>query len=130
MPEDLIIGNGMAAPSGACWFTALVPTSMRSAIACERVGAGGAGERIVREMFRNRKIIYDPIGFVDDNVQKIGSTIQGVKVLGALPDIPRILKHKNVKAAIITIADISHRQISGLYEMLRQSGITVAPMPR
>ena len=88
------------------------------------IGAGGSGERIVREMFRNNTILYDPIGFVDDNVNKIGSTIQGVKVLGALHEMPRILKHKNVKAAIITIADISHRQISGLYEMLRQSGIT------
>jgi FlaA1/EpsC-like NDP-sugar epimerase len=88
------------------------------------IGAGGSGERIVREMFRNSTILYDPIGFVDDNVNKIGSTIQGVKVLGALHEMPRILKHKNVKAAIITIADISHRQISGLYEMLRQSGIT------
>ena len=88
------------------------------------IGAGGSGERIVREMFRNKKIIYDPMGFVDDNVNKIGSTIQGVKVLGALQDIPRILKHKNMKAAIITIADLSHRKISLLYEMLRQSGIT------
>lgn len=88
------------------------------------IGAGGTGERIVREMFRNNKIIYDPIGFVDDSVRKIGSTIQGVRVLGALQDMPRILKHKNVKAAIITIANLSHRQISGLYEMLRQSGIT------
>jgi FlaA1/EpsC-like NDP-sugar epimerase len=87
------------------------------------IGAGGTGERIVREMFRNEHIIYKPIGFVDDNAKLIQTTIQGVRVLGALKDIPRVVKNKNVRAAIITISTLSHSQISLLYDMLKQSGI-------
>ena len=74
-------------------------------------------------MFRNEKIIYKPIGFVDDNLNLMQTTIQSIRVLGPLKDIPRVVKNKNVKVAIITISTLSHSQISQLYDMLRQSGI-------
>ena len=46
------------------------------------VGAGDAGQLMVREMQRNRQLHYTPIGFVDDDPRKRGARINGVRVLG------------------------------------------------
>src|SRR5204862_1335032 len=46
------------------------------------VGAGDAGQLMVREMQRNRQLHYTPIGFVDDDPRKKNTRIHGVRVLG------------------------------------------------
>lgn len=51
------------------------------------VGAGDAGEMIVREMIRQRNSEYIPIGFLDDDRMKLNNHIHGVKVLGPLSSL-------------------------------------------
>jgi FlaA1/EpsC-like NDP-sugar epimerase len=51
------------------------------------VGAGDAGEMIVREMIRQRNSEYIPIGFLDDDRTKLNNHIHGVKVLGPLSSL-------------------------------------------
>jgi hypothetical protein len=46
------------------------------------VGAGDAGQLIVREMQRNPQLGYTPIGLVDDDPRKKNLRIHGVRVLG------------------------------------------------
>ncbi len=50
------------------------------------VGAGDAGDMIVREMRRGGG--YQPIAFIDDDPAKVGRTIHGVTVLGTRDDLP------------------------------------------
>src|ERR671935_12149 len=64
------------------------------------VGAGDAGQLMVREMQRNRQLHYTPIGFVDDDPRKRGARIVGVRVLVSERDFP---------AAIPVLADVGHR---------------------
>jgi FlaA1/EpsC-like NDP-sugar epimerase len=51
------------------------------------IGAGDAGEMIVREMIRQRGSEYIPIGFLDDDRMKLNNHIHGVKVLGPLSSL-------------------------------------------
>ena len=53
------------------------------------VGAGVAGTTIMRELKQNPDLDYKPIGFVDDDITKLGIKIHGKRVLGTTNDIHR-----------------------------------------
>ena len=53
------------------------------------MGAGDAGEKVLREIRDNPGLKLDPIGVLDDDIDKQGKTIHGVPVLGTLEDIDR-----------------------------------------
>ena len=53
------------------------------------VGAGQAGEGLVRDLKRTRA--YLPVGLVDDLKSKRGLEVHGVRVLGSIPQLPELV---------------------------------------
>ncbi|MBI1325973.1 hypothetical protein GC170_22665 [bacterium] len=51
-------------------------------------GAGDAGEILARELLNNPNWRLRPIGFLDDDIQKTGRTLHGMRVLGGLDKLP------------------------------------------
>jgi len=67
-------------------------------------GAGDAGESMIREMIKsNGHCPYLPVGLLDDDRNKKGMTIHGLKVFGGRKDIPKIIKSRNIEEIIIAI---------------------------
>ncbi len=85
------------------------------------IGAGNTGERIVRELKRNGK--FNPVFFVDDDPNKIGTCIHNVPVLGKIKDLPKLLKDNHVEMAIIAIPSLSHKKIREIFNLLVNTGI-------
>lgn len=54
------------------------------------VGAGLAGESLVRDLLRDVSNSYVPVAFVDDNIQKQGKELHGIRVVGTCADIPQM----------------------------------------
>ena len=67
------------------------------------VGAGDAGAMIAREMRDNRIYGYRPIGFIDDNPNKIGHRIHGVGVLGSRESLPRIIAEQRPDVVLVAM---------------------------
>ena len=67
------------------------------------IGAGDAGENIVREMQTHSTSSYTPIGFIDDDVSKVGKRIHGVKVLGTRLDLSKILHTHNPEEVLVAL---------------------------
>jgi len=68
------------------------------------VGAGDAGEQILRSISTSKESPYVPVGFVDDSPIKQGVTIHGKKVLGKINDIPEVVKAYNITEGTMIIA--------------------------
>jgi FlaA1/EpsC-like NDP-sugar epimerase len=51
------------------------------------IGAGSAGEKVLRELLDNPRLKLFPVGILDDDPQKQGRTIHGVEVLGTVEQI-------------------------------------------
>ena len=67
------------------------------------VGAGDAGQLMVREMQRNRQLHYTPIGFVDDDPRKRGDRIHGVRILGTTDELAHLLRDNKPDEVLIAI---------------------------
>ncbi|MEN6471879.1 MAG: nucleoside-diphosphate sugar epimerase/dehydratase, partial [Clostridiaceae bacterium] len=67
------------------------------------IGAGSAGAGIIRQMQETPGIGMTPICIVDDDIEKRGVRIHGVRVVGTTQDIPRIVKKYEIKQIIYAI---------------------------
>lgn len=85
------------------------------------VGAGSAGEQLVRDIIRSPKYDYLPVGFIDDNPQKRKAQIHGIRVLGNREHIPKVVKDLHVKQIIIAIPSATSEDIKGIMENVRKA---------
>jgi FlaA1/EpsC-like NDP-sugar epimerase len=93
------------------------------------VGAGDAGQLMVREMQRNRQLHYTPIGFVDDDPRKRGARIHGVRILGATDDIPHVLRDNRPDEVLIAIPSAPGAVRQKIVELCRAQNVPVKTLP-
>ena len=86
------------------------------------VGAGDAGEEILRSI-SSIGVSYLPLGFVDDNSAKQGTMIHGLKVLGRISDIPKIVKEKEIEQMIVALPSVGSQTIKNAVVMGRKAGL-------
>jgi len=91
------------------------------------IGAGNAGEMIVREMRSNPKSKYEPIGFIDDSKKK-GLTIHEVPILGTTNMIPDIIK-KHKPDEIVISSDDTPKPIREIYELCKPFNVPIKKLP-
>ena len=71
----------------------------RSVLIC---GAGDTAEMLVRDMKTHSTLYnYEPIGFVDDDPEKIGRRIHGLPVLGKISDLAAIIEKETPSEVLV-----------------------------
>ena len=93
------------------------------------VGAGDAGRLIVQEMQRSRMLNYTPIGFIDDDPRKRHTRIMGVRVLGTIDELPRILREHRPDELLIAMPTVSGEVRRRIVETGQQLRIVVKTLP-
>jgi FlaA1/EpsC-like NDP-sugar epimerase len=93
------------------------------------VGAGDAGRLIVQEMQRSRMLSYTPIGFVDDDPTKRNTRILGVRVLGTMADLPRIVRDRKPDELLIAIPSASGDVRRQVVEAAQAENVPVKTLP-
>ena len=74
------------------------------------VGAGDAGEELLRAIHRKSVAEYEVIGFIDDNSRKQGTLIHGLSVLGTVEELPKICEERNIDEIAIAMPSASHQE--------------------
>ena len=87
------------------------------------IGAGNIGELILRDIVKNRFLEYYPIGFVDDDIKKIGGYIHSLKVFGPIEKIPNLVYKYDIECCIIAIHNIKSEKLREIYRMLKEAGV-------
>jgi FlaA1/EpsC-like NDP-sugar epimerase len=93
------------------------------------IGAGDAGQLMVREMQRNRQLHYTPIGFVDDDPRKRGDRIHGVRVLGTTGELTHVLRDNKPDEVLIAIPSAPGRVRQQIVETCRAEDVPVKTLP-
>jgi FlaA1/EpsC-like NDP-sugar epimerase len=94
------------------------------------MGAGDAGEIALREIKNNSDLGYIPIGFIDDNMQKIGRRIHGVPILGTRKELDSFVQKYDIEEILITIQSAEPVRLTQIIMDCRATGAAVRVMPR
>ncbi len=93
-------------------------------------GAGEAGVLLVKESRINPNFSYKIVGFLDDNPNKKGGKVYGLKVLGGLEDVEKIIEKNDVSKIIISMPSVEQNKISNiLKELNKLKDISVKILP-
>jgi FlaA1/EpsC-like NDP-sugar epimerase len=93
------------------------------------LGAGDAGETLMREIVRSHTHRYEPVGFLDDSARKQGEHIHGVPVLGPITDVGRVIADRKIDEVILAIPSIRGREMRRIVGLCRPSGVTLRTLP-
>jgi FlaA1/EpsC-like NDP-sugar epimerase len=93
------------------------------------VGANVAGEAILRSIIRNGSLVYHVVGFVDNDVARLGSQINGVPVIGTLQQTCRLALPRGVREVLVAAGELSGRQLRVLIDEAGEHGIDVKVLP-
>ncbi|MCD4691442.1 MAG: polysaccharide biosynthesis protein [Calditrichales bacterium] len=93
------------------------------------IGAGSAGEMIIRQMKNDPKLAYYPVALVDDSPKKLNSKIHGVKVLGGVDRLNEIIQKNRVEEIIIATPAAHPKQMLRIVQACEATGIEFKTIP-
>ena len=93
------------------------------------VGAGVAGNMIMRELFENPELKKLPVAVIDDDRGKLGKYVFGVPVLGTTKDIDKIVKEENIDEIIICIANIEPKRKREIIDICKNTRAKLKTIP-
>ncbi len=85
------------------------------------VGAGQAGEGLIRDILRDVSKQYVPIAVVDDSASQIGREIHGIRVVGKIREIPNVVQRFNINLIFITMPFISSSDMREIVQLCEQT---------
>ncbi|OIP90251.1 MAG: polysaccharide biosynthesis protein [Syntrophobacteraceae bacterium CG2_30_61_12] len=93
------------------------------------IGAGGSGEKMLREIQDNPTLEYRVGGFLDDDNSKRGRTIHGVPVLGTLDDLAEVTARFRIDEIFICAPSASGAQMRRIVEACKGAGRPFKTLP-
>jgi FlaA1/EpsC-like NDP-sugar epimerase len=93
------------------------------------VGAGDAGQLVIREMLKSRALGYTPIGVIDDDPRKKNLRLHGVRVLGTTEQLPHILSDHKPDELLIAIPSAAGDVRQKVVEAARDAQVPVKTLP-
>jgi FlaA1/EpsC-like NDP-sugar epimerase len=93
------------------------------------VGAGDAGQLVIREMLKSRALGYTPTALVDDDPRKKNMRLHGIRVLGTTDDLPRLLADQKPSEVIIAIPSAPGDVRQKVVTASRNAGVPVKTLP-
>ena len=99
------------------------------------IGAGIAGKIIIKEMeyaksdSDNPAGCYRPICLVDDDNEKVGLSVSGIKVEGTTQDIVSLCKNRNIELIIFAIPSCDETERKRILDICSQTKLQIKTIP-
>ncbi|MCI9081579.1 MAG: polysaccharide biosynthesis protein [Lachnospiraceae bacterium] len=93
------------------------------------VGAGGAGNMLVREISNSSHIHKRVVCIVDDSKGKQGSYLHGVKIYGGRESIPDLVKKHEVDEIMIALPSAPAKEIKQILDICKETGCELKRLP-
>ena len=91
------------------------------------LGAGDAAASLAKEL--NTSSDWRPMGFLDDDTDKHGRMLNGIRVLGELDSLPEQVRRLGVSQVIIAMPSSSHQQRKRAIELCSAAQVKALTVP-
>lgn len=91
------------------------------------LGAGDAAVSLAKELAKSGE--WRLVGFLDDSNERHGRTLNGVRVLGSLDELPRWVEKLGVQQAIIAMPSSSHQQRKRAIQLCNAAKVQALTVP-
>ena len=88
-------------------------------------GAGHKGSVALEEVKKNGDASLSPIGFIDDDTEKIGKIFHNFPILGSVEDIENLVSQNDIAEILISTDKIAREKIGKLLDFCRKKGIVM-----
>ncbi len=92
-------------------------------------GAGDSGELLLRDIQRNHAGRFEVLGFVDDAPHKLHAHIHGIKVLGRVEELARVVDEVEADEVIIAAPSATGEQMRRIVDACKASGARFKTIP-
>jgi FlaA1/EpsC-like NDP-sugar epimerase len=93
------------------------------------IGAGDAGEKVLRGLYDNPRFPFETIGFVDDDPGKKGREIHHVPVLGAVNRIPEFVEKLRVDELFLAVPSATGDQMRNIVNICEECNVSYKTLP-
>ena len=94
------------------------------------VGAGAAGNMLLRDLQRNSEADYHVVGFIDDDHSKKGREIQGVRILDRVSAIPTLSRLLRIELILIAIPSATAEEMRVVVDYCARAGVRFRTLPK
>lgn len=93
------------------------------------IGAGDAGAMLLREIERYHIANRQVVGFIDDDKNKTGKILLGVKVLGTRNELVKIASEKGIDEIIIAMPSVKGKEIKAIISICKETNCKLTILP-
>ena len=93
------------------------------------IGAGDAGEKLLREIVENPGLAYTVVGFLDDDLGKKNRALHGVPVLGTVDELEHVIDRYAVQQIFIALPAAAGDQMRRVVGHCKRSGLAFKTLP-
>ncbi len=93
------------------------------------IGAGNAASTLMHELFRDPDNNYNVICAVDDDPEKQGRTMMGVKIMGTTNDIPSLVEQCEIDTLLLAIPSADEVEKQRILKICSQTTCNMRTLP-
>ena len=93
------------------------------------IGAGQAGQMILRDMLRSDEVKETVVCIIDDNKNKWGRTVEGITVVGGREDILASAEKYMVDKIYVAIPSASRQELRDILNICKETGCELKTLP-
>jgi len=93
------------------------------------IGAGEAGEQLLRQLLHDKRHQLNVVGLIDDDRDTHGRSLHGVRVLGGIRDLRRLAAQRRVELLVIAIPSAGRTQLQRIVDRCAETRIPFKMLP-
>lgn len=93
------------------------------------IGAGDAGEGLIRDLLRHATQKYKPVAILDDHPSKNGRELHGVRVVGKINALAQLAEKYRIEHVFVAIPSLSAKDMRRIVDLCHKVALPFSTLP-